>query len=293
MTINHNSSPSLIKDWQTFLNGQGFASGTPDGIWGPHTTSASQRFQQAHRLSADGIVGPATIQAAEAAGFAMPQTAVFNPAGTLNAVFDISHLNEYVDLAQAKAGGMQAVFQKATQSGGATLYHDKTYPTRRTAAKAAGLLWGAYHFGTAGDGTQQASEFLAYAQPDKDTLLVLDFERCTTTGESTMSEAEAIAFINEVKAQTGKYPGIYGGSLLKSVMQSNPQSELANCWLWIAQYSSAPQLPEGWSEYTFWQYTDGTNGPGAVPVAGVGKCDRDIFRGTAAELTAFWRSHAV
>ena len=289
MIINQNASSAVIKAWQEFLNSQHISVGTADGLWGQHTESGSKTFQSQNSLTADGIVGPATIKAAEANGFHLPQPRPFQPAGNLNAVFDISHLNEQLDLAKAQAADMMAVFHKATQSIGVNLFHDKKYPDRRTDAKDAGLLWGAYHFGTSGSGTDQANAFVDYAQPDKDTLLVLDFERATTKGESSMNLQEARDFVNQVKVRTGKYPGIYGGSMLKEVTKSGPDPVLSHCWLWIAQYAEVPHLPNGWSDYRFWQYTDGVHGPGALPIDGVGNCDRDLFQGTAAELTAFWK----
>ncbi len=297
MKINAQSPTSLIKAWQSFLNQQGYNTGTPDGIWGAHTRSATEQFQSAAQLTADGLVGPATIAAAETKGFTPPTSpstsAHFPPTGNIDTVFDISHHNANVDLAQAKAAGMNAVFHKATQSYGSHLFHDKMYPIRRKAAKAAGLLWGAFHFGTSGDPQAQAEAFLAYVQAQQDTLLVLDFERCTTTGETTMSLAEAVTFVEYIKNKTGKYPGLYGGRLLRESLAGVNESPLSQCWLWIAQYASHPQVPGLWSQYTLWQYTDGSLGPVHEPVAGVGVCDRDVFMGTEEQLQQFWTAHQV
>ncbi|MEZ4685174.1 MAG: GH25 family lysozyme [Bacteroidia bacterium] len=293
MIINQHSPSSIIKAWQSFLDSQGFPAGSPDGIWGPNTAQATKDFQQASNLAADGIPGPQTIEAASSKGFSVPEATQFAPAGNLNAVFDISHLNASVDLAKAKAEGMLAVFHKATQSIGANLFHDKTYPDRRKDAQKAGLLWGAYHFGTSGDGKAQADAFLDYAQPDGNTLLVLDFERATTQGETSMTIQEARDFVNQVKARTGKFPGIYGGALLKAATATAADPVLSQCWLWIAEYENEPRLPNGWSTYAFWQFTDGTHGNGALPVDGIGRCDRDLFRGSAVELTSFWAGNGV
>lgn len=293
MTIDHNSPTSTIKSWQTFLADESFSVvGTPDGIWGAHTDEATKEFQQANGLTPDGIAGPNTIAAAEAKGFVIPETKPFQPAGHLNTVFDISHLNDSPkpDFATAKANGMMAVFHKATQY---TDFTDDTYASRRIEATNAGLLWGAYHFGAGGDGVAQANFFLEKAQPDGQTLLVLDFERSTTGSETTMSVAEARDFVNQIYAKTGKYPGIYGGSTLKDDLQAAADPTLSKCWLWIAQYGETVHLPNGWDTYTFWQYTDGTRGPGPVPVDGIGHCDRDLFQGNEETLNAFWQLHGV
>jgi GH25 family lysozyme M1 (1,4-beta-N-acetylmuramidase) len=55
-------------------------------------------------------------------------------------------------------------------------------------AKDAGLLWGAYHFGTGSDGLKQAQHFLDVVGNDPGTLLVLDFEP-NPTGPSMDSQS--------------------------------------------------------------------------------------------------------
>ncbi len=89
-------------------------------------------------------------------------------ADPFNGVIDISHHNDRPDLGRAKRAGIVGVFQKATQG---EQFVDPTLTTNRTNARAAGLLWGAYHFGTGGDGTVQADHFLTTVQPDAQTLL--------------------------------------------------------------------------------------------------------------------------
>ena len=49
-----------ISDLQTYLNTQGYNSGTADGIFGPRTKNAVILFQRDHNLVPDGIVGPLT-----------------------------------------------------------------------------------------------------------------------------------------------------------------------------------------------------------------------------------------
>ncbi len=204
----------------------------------------------------------------------------------INVVVDISHHNGNVDLNAAKAAGIVGVIHKATQG---TSMTDNMYQQNRQKAQAAGLLWGAYHFGSAGDGVQQADFFLQKAAADAQTLLALDFE---PNGNSTMTLDQAKAFVTRVQSVTGKFPGFYSGSLIKQVLGGKPADPvLSQCFLWLAQYASAPKnIPATWPTWTFWQYTDGQaqNGPPPHSVNGIGPCDRDQFNGTIEALQTLW-----
>ena len=79
-----------------------------------------------------------------------------------NIVIDISHHNGNPDFGQAAAAGIVGVIHKATQG---LTYKDPMYLTNRQKATDAGLLWGAYHFGTGGDGSDQATSFLGSLLP--------------------------------------------------------------------------------------------------------------------------------
>jgi lysozyme len=212
-------------------------------------------------------------------------------ADTINVVVDISHHNGNVDLNKAKQAGIVGVIHKATQ--GKTMT-DNMYQTNRQKAQAAGLLWGAYHFGTNADGVQQADFFLSQANADAQTLLVLDFEPNKT---STMTLDQARAFVTRVNQVTGKFPGFYSGSLIKEQLGGKPPDPiLSHCFLWLAQYAAQPKnIPATWPTWTLWQYTDGQpqNGPEPKTVDGIGACDRDQFNGTLEGLKALWGVPAV
>jgi len=62
------SSGAQVKAVQQLLNAQGYAAGTADGIFGPATKSATQAFQRARSLTADGAVGTKTWTALLSAG---------------------------------------------------------------------------------------------------------------------------------------------------------------------------------------------------------------------------------
>jgi lysozyme len=212
-------------------------------------------------------------------------------ADTINVVVDISHHNGNVDLNKAKQAGIVGVIHKATQ--GKTMTDDM-YQANRQKAQAAGLLWGAYHFGTNADGEQQADFFLSKANADAQTLLVLDYE---PNGNSTMTLDQARAFVTRVNQVTGKFPGFYSGSLIKEQLGGKPPDPiLGKCFLWIAQYGpKAKNIPATWPTWTMWQYTDGKpqNGPDPKTVDGIGACDRDQFNGTLEALKALWGVPAV
>jgi lysozyme len=203
----------------------------------------------------------------------------------LNVVIDTSHHNGNINFELAAGDGIMGVIQKATQGQSNT---DPTYKSNRAKAKKAGLLWGAYHFGTGSDGLKQAEHFLDVVGDFKDTLLVLDFE--PNLAGPTMTLEEARAFVTHVREQTGRFPGFYSGHLIKELLGSGSDPILSQCWLWLAQFGPTPVVPPNWKTYTLWQYTDGAIGPEPHTVKGVGRCDRDKFNGSADDLKKLWSS---
>jgi lysozyme len=167
-------------------------------------------------------------------------------AETINVVVDLSHHNGNVDLIKAQAAGIVGVIHKATQG---TSMVDNMYQENREKAEAAGLLWGAYHFGTAGDGAAQADFFLSKANADDQTLLVLDFE---PNGKSTMTLEQAKAFVSRISEVRGTFPGLYSGNLIKEQLGGKPADPvLSQCFLWIAQYGPAPtKIPATWPTWS-------------------------------------------
>jgi lysozyme len=81
---------------------------------------------------------------------------------------------------------------------------------------------------------------------------------------------------------------LYSGHYIKDLLGSNPDSILANCWFWLAQYGPTPVIPANWKIWTMWQYTDGAAGNPPYEVPGIGRCDRDMFAGDEAALKLFW-----
>ncbi|HEX3920108.1 MAG TPA: glycoside hydrolase family 25 protein [Caulobacteraceae bacterium] len=199
----------------------------------------------------------------------------------LDAVIDLSHHNGLaLDFRAAAAGGILGVIHKATQG---IVGVDPTWARHRQDALAAGLRFGAYHFGDGSDGAAQAAHFLAAVGPRPGELLALDLEDNPAGPSMTLEQARA--FVGAVHGAVGRRPALYSGNALKRMLQGRPDPVLASCPLWLAQYGPIAVLPPGWASWTLWQYTDGSAGP---PAPGIGHCDRDRFNGDAAALHDFW-----
>jgi len=208
------------------------------------------------------------------------------PPETSDVVVDLSHWQAPVDFAQAKAAGITAVILKATQG---TNWVDVTFASRFAAATSAGLLVGAYHFLDESEPALQIQNFLLAAGECR--VFALDAESNQIGDTVTVAQtAEAAARLHMA---TGRTPLIYISRYGPDERGTGlPNSVLSRCPLWLPAYNSRPICPPGWSQWLFWQYTDGSIGPNAVPVAGIGRCDRSRFAGTVADLTAWWNGPA-
>lgn len=251
---------------------------TPDGA-GTFTVTATFPpcpGNTSHSTAVGAAVAPASAPT-------LAPAAALGATGGVNVVVDISHHNGTVNLASAADDGIAGVIQKATQG---RSFVDPNFRPNRKKALANGLLFGAYHFGTGGNGVAQAQRFLETVEPDSTTLVALDFED-NPTGDS-MSLEEAREFITHVQSQLGRSPVFYSGHTIKRVLQGATDPVLRQCPLWLAQYGPTPVVPPCWPTWTMWQYTDGAVGPDPHSVKGIGRCDRDRFNGDEAALKAWW-----
>jgi len=217
----------------------------------------------------------------------MPQTL----ADTIDVIIDIHHDVPF-DAARAVDAGIVAVIHKASEG---ETFQDQKYRKRRDAARAAGLLWGAYHFSSSRPATSQADNFLAAVQWDdpavdnSKTLLCLDFEPSSSGPDMTLDQAHV--FVSRVKDRTGRWPMIYGGNMLRDAVQAHGADPiLKNCPLWYARYTNSPVgIPsDTWPQFMLWQYTDGNAGPSPHAFPGMDATDRDCYLGTEAALRAAW-----
>jgi lysozyme len=227
-------------------------------------------------------------------------------------VVNLSHYDMMrPDFATMKRQGIVGVIHEATYP---PFTRDSKYLDRQMGALQAGLLWGAYHYANATDPIRQADHFLsvvssAWAQanpairPDAGVLLVLDFEKNGHYPGGTMRADQAVAFVERIRQRTGVYPGIYSGEyhlgqVLNSSRVTNAQRRtLANCWLWIANYSKQPRATAPWSYWALWQYCgDGKcrlpRSAYPISIANIRKAELNIFRGSRSDLEDFWQERA-
>lgn len=205
-------------------------------------------------------------------------------------VVDIYHGNDVSSFKKAHDAGIWGIIHKA--STGAT-GRDKKYADRRKAAIKAGLLWGAYHWGTAADVKKQVKNFLTAASPDASTLVALDFEEDKKNG--TMSLAQARQFLELVETELGRKAVLYSGHLIKDKLGSKKDAFFGGHRLWLAHYNAKPTIQKSWGKFWIWQYTDSIKGltpnkvPG-IPGNSAGSVDCNSYEGTKDQLAKEWAS---
>jgi hypothetical protein len=222
-----------------------------------------------------------------------PQPPVRGPAfpGELRVpnVVDIYHGDVVTSFRQAAEAGLWGVIHKVTT--GATGF-DETYARRRVNATSAGLLWGAYHWGTNRPVRDQVANFLSRAEADANTLLALDYE---PDPHGQMSLDQAREFLGEVEARVGRKAVLYSGHLIKTTLGRTRDPFFGGHRLWLAQYGPQPTVQASWDHYWLWQYSAGPDGPGPKSVPGIpgnqaGQLDCDFYPGTRDQLIQEWAS---
>ncbi len=201
-------------------------------------------------------------------------------------VLDLYHGDAVSSFASAKGAGVLGVIHKATTGGSG---QDPAYAQRKGQALGQGLLWGAYHWGTAADVTAQVTNFLNTAQPDAYTLVALDFE---PDAGNQMTLEMAREFLQQVDAKLGRKAVIYSGSTLKDALGGTVDPFFGSHRLWLAQYGQTAHVQASWQTYWLWQYSDGSD-PGLTPIPGIpgnsqGYVDRNRTQLSPADLTAQW-----
>jgi len=192
---------------------------------------------------------------------------------------DLSHHNGFVDFTKLSAGGLVFAFVKASEG---RFTKDPLYAANYTGLKQNQILRGAYHFFYPQlDAQAQASNFLSVVTQLNagDLPPVLDVE---VSGEQSPSAIAAAMqqWLNAVQQNLGRTPIIYTAAGFWNAALGGTTS-FATYPLWVAEYTgnSSPRLPNGFTDYIFWQYSESGSVPGIA-----GNVDLDQFNGSLADL---------
>lgn len=206
---------------------------------------------------------------------------------TYAAGIDVSHWQGTINWSQVAGAGKKFVFLKASEGRN---YTDPTYASNRSAAKAAGVLTGAYHFArpetVAGDAVGEARVFVAAAAlGSTDLLPVLDIEVNGGLGATALQQWVR-EWLDEVYRLTGRRAIIYTGPSFWTNSMGNTQTiaQAGYTKLWIAHWGvSNPTVPaNNWAGYgwSFWQHSSTGSVPG---ISG----DVDLDRAKSTDLTPY------
>jgi GH25 family lysozyme M1 (1,4-beta-N-acetylmuramidase) len=197
-----------------------------------------------------------------------------------------------IDWARVAGSGVRFAGVKATEG---DYYLNPYFADDQDDAKAAGLYAFAYHFGTPNDsgGLAQAGYFLERAQYVRDgrtlnPVLDMEFNPYQTANRCyDKTPAQLVAwikeFIDEVKRRTGVPAILYTMPAFWSECVGNSTAFGATNLLWVAHHDvTTPTVPAGWTNWSFWQYSDTLTVPGIA----ADEVDGDYFSGTEAQLDA-------
>jgi len=180
-----------------------------------------------------------------------------------------------INWSKVKAGGYSFVFIKTTDGSAYKQSFIDACLQHATAANAAGLTLGYYHFahptslgGIDPDAKAEANFFLETIGgfPNPALPLVLDLE----DDKMDLSPDDTVQWINIFRdelSSAGKSMILYSS---KSYLDSHLPAghTLGEIPLWLAYYprvfdpAQNPRIPSGWSEWTLWQYTQSGTVPG-------------------------------
>jgi GH25 family lysozyme M1 (1,4-beta-N-acetylmuramidase) len=203
---------------------------------------------------------------------------------------DVSYHQGAIDWGRVAAAGKRFAFVRATAG---TLTADTAYWTNRSAARAAGLAVGSYHFANpdtaVNDAGNEASWFLRNAAiTSGDLVPVLDLETANGLSPESLT-AWTQTWLSQVSAATGVRPIIYTTPKFWSTSMADTDWFARNGYavLWVANWTTAsqPVVPasnwatRGWS---FWQHSSSGTVPGIS-----GAVDLDRFNGSSLPPSVF------
>jgi len=155
------------------------------------------------------------------------------------------------------------------------------------AAKKAGLVRGAYHFGRPDLGNtpeHEADWFWSRVGPvlQPGDLLALDLE----CGVGALAPWAA-RFLARLTAHAGFYPVLYASPVFLATHGITYKNIGAKYGQWLADWTPHNPGPQnGWPVLALWQF-------GATTLAGIGKVDGDIFQGDRATLLKYGKPGAI
>jgi len=197
---------------------------------------------------------------------------------------DVSHYQQKIDWTAVAKSTVKFCYIKATEGMGGI---DPWFARNWDAARAAGLIRGAYHFFHPNLPVLPQADLFVHTVEQLlpgDLPPVLDLEApANWSAIPTANRAAlAIAWLENVQSRLGAAPIVYMSSSFATEVLANAP-EMARFPLWVAQYTSAPSpdVPKPWTSWTLWQYT----GSGAAPGV-TGTVDSNRFNGTIDQLKA-------
>jgi GH25 family lysozyme M1 (1,4-beta-N-acetylmuramidase) len=216
-----------------------------------------------------------------------PVTPIAHPSGSVGGPLvlgaDVSPWEGTVDWTQAAGAGLG--FSIARVSDGLNT-HDATFLPNWSGMQANGLVRGVYqYFRASQDPVAQADYLVSQIGSigPGDLPPFLDFE--TLDGMTTTQAAQAITAWNaEITAKLGIQPAIYTSARVWA-LANNPVGNYGLSDLWTAHWATtAPTMPPGWKDWTFWQFTASATIPGINGSPGV---DESYFHGSLDDLHAY------
>jgi lysozyme len=175
---------------------------------------------------------------------------------------DISNNNPASRLT-IESSGAKVLICKATEGAN---FEDKTLAAARANAKALGIRFGTYIFLHSATKGSEAGEYLKYAKPKKDELVIIDSEPGGQDGEPISSLAHRTDACARALEQKGFRPILYSSSSVWEEMVSAVPA-LKRLRVWEAQYPGRftrwfpalarlrQKLGRG-ASVVMWQFTD-------------------------------------
>ncbi len=187
---------------------------------------------------------------------------------------DVSHFQGEIDWQKVAESSVSFTFIKSSQGDDIT---DERYQSNWAGSAQYGLLHGVYHYlDPSIDATAQANYFIAVTQGEfGDFPPIVDIEAFEQQTASEVIDTLS-TFIDIIEEKYNCKPMIYTSPGFWDQLDNN---DFGSYPLWLADYADQPQLPQGWEQWLFWQFSDtGT-------INGInGDVDQDQFNGTFSQL---------